>query len=217
MRALALVASVTFLSLVALPAKADDIDTCANAYESAQRLHQKGDAKALVEAQACARDACPDVLRKECASWVKEWTPAEKAASKSSDTPPPPSRDASEPEPAKAATETARPIPFLAYALGGGGILALGVAGGFALDGLSQRNDLERSGCEPACGTDKVESAKTSFLVADVMALTGLVALGGAFVVYLTRPERTERVTSRSRINVTPVLGLAAAGVRGTF
>src|SRR5687768_1560329 len=87
MRAAVLVASMT-LSLLVLPrtANADEVDACANAYEAAQRLHQKSDPKAVSEAATCARDVCPEVLRKECAVWVKEWAPSEKPSASPSKT-----------------------------------------------------------------------------------------------------------------------------------
>ncbi len=218
MRAVALVAFLGLTTVLALPteARADEIDTCANAYEAAQRLHKKDDPKALGEAVTCARDVCPDVLRKECSIWVKEWTPAERPADR-----PVVEAPKSEPAPAPAAApsfanETSRPVPMLTYVLGGGGLVALGVASAFALHGVSVRNDLAASGCEPNCAIDRVDSARTSFLAADVFGVAGVAALGGALAIYLTRPEvRGDQRSARPRVELSPLL--AGAAVRGTF
>lgn len=50
-----------------------DAEACARSYEDAQSLRRDGkllDARAALV--ACARDACPSVLRKDCASWLTE-------------------------------------------------------------------------------------------------------------------------------------------------
>lgn len=64
------------LALTAGPAFADDLDTkreCAAAHERAQRARMDGqllDARA--SALSCARDACPAVVRSECATFATE-------------------------------------------------------------------------------------------------------------------------------------------------
>lgn len=64
------------LTLATVPAVADELDTkreCAAAHERAQRARMAG---RLVDAHAaalsCARDACPAVVRSECATFVTE-------------------------------------------------------------------------------------------------------------------------------------------------
>src|SRR5689334_20628498 len=140
MRVVALVASLGFLSVLGLPkeARADEVDTCANAFEAAQRLHKKDDPKAISEASTCARDVCPEVLRKECSVWVKEWTPAPKASEPAPKTPEPaPKAEAKEAETTETTSETSRPVPVLTYVLGAGGLVTIGVASVFALHGVS--------------------------------------------------------------------------------
>jgi len=61
------------LLLVPAPARADEIDNCANSYEATQRLRQRGELRAARSAAGvCARDVCPAVLRKDCTTWVRE-------------------------------------------------------------------------------------------------------------------------------------------------
>jgi hypothetical protein len=61
--------------LIAGSARAETPSTCASAYESAQLLRQRGK---LVDARAaaltCARATCPEVARKDCATWADEVT-----------------------------------------------------------------------------------------------------------------------------------------------
>jgi len=46
---------------------------CASAYEKAQLLRQRGKLVAARESAAvCARDACPEVARRDCARWTEE-------------------------------------------------------------------------------------------------------------------------------------------------
>ncbi len=54
-------------------ARSDEIDTCISSAESAQKLRNQ---VKLVDARSslrlCARDACPDVVRKDCRQWLAE-------------------------------------------------------------------------------------------------------------------------------------------------
>src|SRR5690348_13948842 len=115
-------------------ARADEIDACANAYETAQRHHKAGELKAsIVDAQTCARDVCPEILKKDCSSWVTAWRAEEREkeqrerAAKE-----PPSEPKTKPAPPPAASaststtmttpaadEPSRPVPTLTYVLGG--------------------------------------------------------------------------------------------------
>jgi hypothetical protein len=58
---------------VAGRAGADEMRECATAYEQTQRLQQKSQLVAALEAaERCARPTCPDLLKNECAQWSKE-------------------------------------------------------------------------------------------------------------------------------------------------
>lgn len=95
--------------------------------------------------------------------------------------PPPPPRasgDTSE-------HETGRPVPALAFILGGVGVVGLGVGTAFSVSGWSQRSTLDD--CKGSCSRGDVSDARRSFVVGDVSLGIGLAALAAAAVIYLTR------------------------------
>jgi len=222
-RHLLAITTMAGLLLVASPtlARADEIDACANAYETAQRHHKAGELKAsIIDATTCAREICPEILKKDCQSWLTTWRaeekekepktkPATAPAPSPSPAPAPPSAKEKE-SPAK--DEPSRPVPALTYVVGGVGILALGVATGFMLNGVNVRNDLDRKQCRPSCESDEVDRARTSFLVADIFGVVGALAVGGALVIYLTRPEANAKTGS---VSISPYAG--GASLRATF
>jgi len=85
----------------------------------------------------------------------------------------------------------ARPTPALVYVLGATGIVALGVAGGFAISGFSQKSTLDA--CSPTCPHDDVDSMRSTFVVADVAGILGLASLAAAGILHLTRPTVAAR------------------------
>jgi len=79
-----------------------------------------------------------------------------------------------------------RPVPPLVYALGAGGLLALGIGGYFQIDGMSSRQDLY--GCAPRCAQGDVDDARRSLWIGNIGLGVGVVALVAATVLYFTRP-----------------------------
>jgi hypothetical protein len=54
-------------------ARADEVATCVKASEAAQSLRDEGKYKrAREQLLVCTRDACPSVVRKDCAGWLSE-------------------------------------------------------------------------------------------------------------------------------------------------
>lgn len=189
-------------------ARADAIDVCANAYEAAQRHHKAGELKAsLMDAQTCSRDVCPEVLRKDCSSWVSAWRAEEREKNK----PPEPQPEPAKTKPGAHPDSASRPVPTMTYVLGGAGILLLGGATAFVLNGVNIRQDLDRKQCAPSCDAGDVARARTQFLVADILGVAGLAAIAGALVIYLTRPDATRA----GSVSVIPVAG--GASLRATF
>jgi hypothetical protein len=196
-------------------ARADEIDMCANAYESAQRHHKAGELKtSIADAQTCARDVCPEILKKDCSGWVTAWRAEEKEKERerAAREPPPPAPVATGTPPP--APEPSRPVPTMTYVLGGVGLLALGGATGFALNGVNIRNDLDRQGCAKRgdCDQSDVDRARTRLLIADVLGVAGALAVAGAIVFYVTRPDAPARPGS---VAIIPALG--GAFLRTTF
>lgn len=75
-----------------------------------------------------------------------------------------------------------------AIIVGGIGVVALGFFAGFGLAGKSDVDDLQK--CKPYCSEDKVDSARTKLIVADISLGVGIVALGVATYMFITsRPK----------------------------
>jgi len=75
-----------------------------------------------------------------------------------------------------------------AIVVGGVGVLALGSFAFFGLGGKSDVSDLEKT-CKPHCAQSDVDAAKTKLLIADISLGVGIVALGVATYLVITRPK----------------------------
>lgn len=75
-----------------------------------------------------------------------------------------------------------------ALVVGGIGVLALGSFAIFGLSGKSDVSDLEKT-CKPTCKESDVDSARTKLIVADISLGVGIVALGVATYLIITRPK----------------------------
>ena len=75
-----------------------------------------------------------------------------------------------------------------ALVVGGIGVVALGSFAIFGLGGKSDVSDLE-STCKPHCTESQVNSARTKLIIADISLGVGIVALGVATYLILTRPK----------------------------
>ena len=68
-------ARITLLATLLAPASAaaDELHDCAAAYEQTQRLQQKNQSFAAIDAaNQCAKPECPALLRDDCAKWATE-------------------------------------------------------------------------------------------------------------------------------------------------
>jgi hypothetical protein len=109
-----------------------------------------------------------------------------------------------------------RPIPTLAWVLGGVGAAALAVGIGFEIDGLSKRSSL--GACFGNCSRDDVDAAKRSFTIGDIATGIGIVGLAVAAYVFFTRPASQASSTSSGfQFDVVPGAGGATAGVKSAF
>ena len=75
-----------------------------------------------------------------------------------------------------------------ALVVGGIGVLALGSFAIFGLGGKSDVNNLENT-CKPHCAESDVDKARTKLIIADISLGVGIVALGVATYLILTRPK----------------------------
>ena len=74
-----------------------------------------------------------------------------------------------------------------AAVVGGIGVLALGSFVIFGLGGKSAVDDLQS--CKPHCAETDVDKARTKLIIADISLGVGIVALGVATYMFLTRPK----------------------------
>jgi hypothetical protein len=87
----------------------------------------------------------------------------------------------------EAPQQSARPVPVVAYVLGGVGLVALSSFAYFGWTGRSEYFAL-KDRCSPSCTSSDVSPLRTKLLVADVSLGISIVALGVAAYLLLTRP-----------------------------
>jgi len=104
--------------------------------------------------------------------------------------------------------EGGRGAPAGAYVLGAVGVVALGAAVLFDLQGTNDAHHL-RDTCAPSCNQSDVDAVKTKYLVAGIALGVGVVAFVGAAYLLLSRGGSTDTPTQGKllRIDVAPVPG----------
>ena len=75
-----------------------------------------------------------------------------------------------------------------ALVVGGIGVLAIGSFAIFGLGGKSDVSNLEDT-CKPHCAESDVDKARTKLIIADISLGVGIVALGVATYLFVTRPK----------------------------
>ncbi|WP_438011704.1 hypothetical protein WME89_25535 [Sorangium sp. So ce321] len=111
-----------------------------------------------------------------------------------------------------------RAVPPLAWAAGGVGVAGLGVfavVGALSLDAEAEL----RATCAPRCRGDDVRAIRVQHAVADIGLGVGVVALGAAAWLYLTRPAAAPSPARASALRpaLRPLVAGASAGVEGAF
>lgn len=117
--------------------------------------------------------------------------------------------------PAKA-VELHRPIPPLAYALGGVAVLGAGAFAYLGLTGDNRRTELQNQ-CSPNCADSEVNPVRQRLLAADISLGVGVAALAGAAFVYLARPSvpvKEKEAAFSGNFTVTPSTIAASGSLR---
>ncbi len=104
------------------------------------------------------------------------------------------------PAPAPALPTTARPVPAATWAFVGLGVAGLAGFAAFGLQGNSKKSDLDARGCKPDCPQADIDSAKTSYLLADVGLGVAIVSFGVAAILYATRGEEPAPTATTSAV-----------------
>ncbi len=118
--------------------------------------------------------------------------------------------------PAREEPPRSRPVPTLVYVLGGVGVAAVGGFAAFAISGYSQEQSLQ-STCSPNCSKSDTDAIKRKYLYGDILLGVGVVSLGVATVLFLSRPEKAAAVRGGVHVDVTPTVGGAAASAKVVF
>jgi hypothetical protein len=104
-----------------------------------------------------------------------------------------------------------------AFIVGGIGIVALGSFAVFGLGGKSDVDDLEKT-CKPNCAEGDVDSARTKLIIADISLGVGIVALGVATYMILTRPKLDADVkTGRASASPPPKPATGMSSIKFDF
>jgi len=121
--------------------------------------------------------------------------------------PPPPAPAAEEPRDA-----SSRPVSVAAWIAGGIGALGFVGFGAFGAIGVSDRS---ASGCDTGCAPSPKNRVDTELRVADISLAVGVVGLGVATLLFLTRPSVTE--SPAVVLDVRPAPGGGVATLGGPF
>jgi hypothetical protein len=112
-----------------------------------------------------------------------------------------PSRESPNSTPVGPTVTTTRPVPARVWAIGGVGVLGLATFGVFAVKGASDRS---ANHCDTGCPTPQKESVDALLRAADIALAVGLVAVGVATWMYLTRPTVPSTPSSKARFLLDP-------------
>ncbi|MDB4995564.1 MAG: hypothetical protein JWM74_2996 [Myxococcaceae bacterium] len=105
-------------------------------------------------------------------------------------------RSGARPETAPVPTP-ARGLPVVPLALGAASVIALSVFGYSAIKGASDYQHLERD-CSPRCSSTEIDGVRSTFLVADIALVVGIVTGGAAVTLWIfDRPKSPSRAGAR--------------------
>jgi hypothetical protein len=99
------------------------------------------------------------------------------------------------PPPGDTQQEDDRPVPTLAWVLGGIGLVTLGAGTYFQISGMTKRSDLDA--CAPTCPTSQVSDARSVLWAGNVLLGVSVISLAAAAYVYITRPTAPASVGQR--------------------
>ncbi len=117
---------------------------------------------------------------------------------------------------APSSSAAARPIPALAWVLGGVGVAGFAVLGGFGAISLGDENRL-RETCAPHCPEADVHAIRVKHTIADIGLGVGVASLGVATVLFFTRPAVPATRTSSAGASLQVAITGNAASLQWTF
>ncbi len=116
-----------------------------------------------------------------------------------------------------ASDSTDRPLasPVLAYVVGGAGLAAVGTS--LLLAHWGREDNLLLDRCAPNCSRQSVDHVSNMYIAADITLGAGVVALGAATWLYLSRPEVEDEKAATYHFDVQPTASGAYATVGRAF
>lgn len=107
--------------------------------------------------------------------------------------------------------------PMSAYALGGLGVVGVGLFVAFGAAGKSEKGELEAS-CAPRCNADQVSAVRTKLLAADISLGVGVISLAASTFLFLSTPATPEPArAARLDVDWRALTGGGVATVTGSF
>ena len=88
-------------------------------------------------------------------------------------------------------------MPLTAYIAGGVGLTGLGAFAALAASAEASKRSLE-SDCAPFCQHSRIDSVRNRYYLADACLGVGVVSLGVASYLWLTRPSVTREIPASS-------------------
>jgi hypothetical protein len=115
---------------------------------------------------------------------------------------PEPPRTPAKVEPVRMTPSEGRPLPAIVPVLGVVGLAAVGGGAYLAIGGSGQLADLRRT-CAPHCEPSDVDTLNLRYRIAAASVGVGVIALGAAIWLFVTRPSAPER-SNAAAVRLTP-------------
>ncbi|HEX4448237.1 MAG TPA: hypothetical protein VH044_15925 [Polyangiaceae bacterium] len=110
-------------------------------------------------------------------------------------------------------SSTRKMLPWIAFGVGGAGLVLGAVTGGLALGKHSTLSNECTGGSCPPSAHDDLSSYHTMGILSDVGFIVAGVGVAAGFVLFFTEPKSTPT----TGVTVTPSIGLGSLGASGTF
>jgi PEGA domain len=129
---------------------------------------------------------------------------------------PKPTRMGSDEAPTSHEPDTRRVLTYVAFGVGGAGLVAGGITGALFLRKRADLNDecLDARVC-PSTSKNKIDTYESFGTASGVSLAVGVAGLGAGLVLWLTEPQKTQQASATWTMR--PLLGLGVIGAEGSF
>ena len=116
----------------------------------------------------------------------------------------------------QAPLQVSRPVPVLAYLMGGLSVAGIGAFAVLGVSAMSDKKALEKK-CAPFCTSDDVQGIKTKRLIADISIGAAAAAATTALLSFVTRPARPAAKDKATALSLQSAQSGATINVAGEF